>query len=212
MDAIALGGDAPSDNLLERMEMRAKENEVREWKWMKLVCCAPMDANISSRLIANQAKTLNLNFSAAEHKKIVADMTSAEIWANPKYQVSVFPHTESHKNSWWENDQVTMTHLSIKLRSRKPCHDWRDLWAIKNCLIGERHEAIELYPHVGRLVDGANQYHLYVVDQPDVILPFGFTERLADDSEPKAGEEYRNEDEGILGIKQRPYPKGHSVS
>lgn len=53
-------------------------------------------------------------------------------------------------------------HLSIKRRDREPIFSWRELQDIKNALINPEVEALELYPAEERLVDRANQYHLWV--------------------------------------------------
>jgi hypothetical protein len=55
-------------------------------------------------------------------------------------------------------------HLSIRRQDRQPCHDWRDFQRIKNQLAGPEWEAMEIYPAESRLVDGANQYHLWCFD------------------------------------------------
>lgn len=59
-----------------------------------------------------------------------------------------------------------ITHLSIRRRDRKPCRDWRDFQQIKNQLCGPEFEAVELYPAESRVIDTANQFHLWVI-------PFG---------------------------------------
>jgi hypothetical protein len=52
--------------------------------------------------------------------------------------------------------------LSIKRRDREVIRDWRELQAIKNAIVGPEHEGFELYPAESRLVDTANQFHLFV--------------------------------------------------
>jgi hypothetical protein len=71
-------------------------------------------------------------------------------------------------------------HLSIRRNDRAPIHDWRDLQRIKNELMGPESEAIELYPANSRLVDAANQYHLWLFESFE--FKFGFDNR--DVSEP----------------------------
>ena len=56
-----------------------------------------------------------------------------------------------------------IVHLSIKSHDRKPVLDWRDKLRIKNELCGEDAEAVELYPAMNRVVDMANQFHLWVI-------------------------------------------------
>ena len=83
-------------------------------------------------------------------------------------------------------------HLSIKRNDREPVHDWRHLQRIKNEIVGPTHEAIELYPSEARLVDTANQYHLWAFAEPGLLFPVGWATRLVAD--------------GSLGkSKQRPF-------
>ena len=65
------------------------------------------------------------------------------------------------------------THLSIRRLDRKPCRDWRDFQQIKNELCGEEREALELYPRESRLVDTANQFHLWV-QKKGFVIPVGY--------------------------------------
>jgi hypothetical protein len=81
-----------------------------------------------------------------------------------------------------------MVHLSIKRNDRQPVSDWRDKLRIKNELCGPESEAVELYPSMSRVVDGANQFHLWVIgsslgptnaylkDLAGVTFPFGYHE------------------------------------
>lgn len=107
---------------------------------------------------------------AEQASKILRD---EEVWLNDLYQVNV--RRDEH-----------IVHLSIKRRDKNPIHDWRNLQDIKNMLVGEEHEAVELYPAESRRVDSANQYHLWVSTDPRFRFPFGFTERLVTDEWGKA--------------------------
>jgi hypothetical protein len=107
------------------------------------------------------------------------------VWRNSRYQV-------------WVSELKTplglVTHLSIKRNDRKPVHDWRDLQRIKNELCAPEREAMEIYPAESRLVDTANQFHLWVL-APGVQVPIGFFDgRLVNDNESPG-----------LSAKQRPY-------
>ena len=66
--------------------------------------------------------------------------------------------------------------LSIKRNDRLPIHDWRDLQEIKNMIIGPEYEAVELYPAEDRVVDEANQFHLFVMGDPLFRWDFGYSE------------------------------------
>lgn len=79
---------------------------------------------------------------------------------------------------------------------REPIHDWRELQDVKNALVGTEGEAVELYPAESRLVDTANQYHLFALAERGQRFPFGFRERLVGDKSvgasrqrPRAGKE-----------------------
>lgn len=81
------------------------------------------------------------------------------------------------------NNNDGVIHLSIRHNDRKPIRDWRHFQRIKNELVGEEREALEIYPAESRLVDEANQYHLWVLPTGQVF-PFGFNEgRIAGNSE-----------------------------
>lgn len=64
-------------------------------------------------------------------------------------------------------------HLSFKRKDRAAVRDWRHFQAIKNSVAGPEREAIELYPPESGLVDGANEYHLWVLP-PGKESPLGF--------------------------------------
>jgi hypothetical protein len=100
----------------------------------------------------------------------------------------------------FRNNQYTVTrvthdngsaYLTIKRNDRHWKHDWRHLQRIKNELLGTDVEAVELYPDEARLVDEANQFHLWALP-PGVRYPLGFEEREVHDSQ------------GADGAKQRP--------
>jgi len=106
-----------------------------------------------------------------DYEDLVKRYCKDEVWINDKYQVDV---TRGIKSPSWPD----MIHLSIKLLTEDPIHDWRDLQAIKNTLVGEENEAVELYPAESRLVDMANRFHLWVIATPGVKFPFGFPSRI----------------------------------
>lgn len=99
------------------------------------------------------------------------------VYVNRDYQVTIFDEP-GPGNGWPE-----MWHLSFKRRDREPFHDWRIAQRIKNSIVGKQNEGVELYPSESRLVDTANQYHLFVIKDPEVLFPFGFSTRLVTDDE-----------------------------
>jgi hypothetical protein len=99
------------------------------------------------------------NCSEADARAMFARERTNKLYVNSRYQVAV-------------EVSDAVTHLSIKRIDQQPVHDWRDLQRIKNELCGPECEGVELYPAEGRVVDIANQYHLWVVRDR---IPLGFT-------------------------------------
>lgn len=104
---------------------------------------------------------------------------------------------EMHRREWahvdggvdvdvWSNDVYSIVavvgrasgqaYLSIKRHDRHVVRDWRHLQQIKNEVMGPESEAVELFPAESRIVDEANQYHLWCRPAGDP-WPIGFPER-----------------------------------
>jgi hypothetical protein len=124
---------------------------------------------------------LGITDAASLHSYARERISGQQVWMNDTYTVAVY------------TDDRHLTHLSIKRNDRKPVRDWRDMQAIKNQLCGPEREACELYPAESRLVDSANQFHLWVLPA-GMQFPFGFTVRLV------------TNDPGVGGAVQRPRP------
>lgn len=103
-----------------------------------------------------------------------------QVWRNNLYTVFVnlllVPESD-----WLYGGAPFVAHLSIKRNDKEPIHDWRDLQRIKNELAGTTAEAIEMYPSEERLMDEANQFHLYAFP-PGVLFPVGPRERVVGDA------------------------------
>lgn len=99
----------------------------------------------------------------------------AEVWASRQYTVLCYRDTKVG-DGW-----PPMDWLSIRRDDREPVRDWRHMQAIKNQLCGEDREGVELYPNADRLVDTANQFHLWVLREAGAMFPFGFMERMVSD-------------------------------
>lgn len=174
----------------DKVEIVELPPETRTWEWMTFTKAAEQ----TPEELKEQASRLrSFGVSEDQLEKAMAQCNEAEIWVNDTYQVSIFRETELMPISW-EKGWPKMVHLSIKRKDIEPVHDWRDLWAIKNCLIGPKNEGMELYPAEDRLVDGANQYHLWVFEDENVVIPFGMNE----------GRVVSNDT--LEGGKQRPFP------
>jgi hypothetical protein len=128
--------------------------------------------------------------SVAEATRTVERMKYTKVYLNAVYQVNVTRGTTP-----FGHDLGPVVWLSIKRRDKEPIHDWRELQEIKNALVGPENEGFEVYPAESRLVDTANQYHLWVFADPKARLPVGFTTReLATSAEAEA-----------VGAKQREF-------
>jgi len=99
---------------------------------------------------------------------VLKELASAEYYLNNIYQVAVNPTRKISE------DAPQFVHLSIKRIDKHPVRDWRHLQRIKNEIIGPEHEGIEIFPAESRLADMANQYHLWVLMDPEERIPTGF--------------------------------------
>jgi hypothetical protein len=110
------------------------------------------------------------------------DIATAERQVQQLRQQSVFLSATHQVNvqlikAPFGQDLGDVAWLSIKRRDREVIRDWRDLQAIKNAIVGPEHEGFELYPAESRLVDTANQFHLFVFMDRRVRMPVGFVDR-----------------------------------
>lgn len=123
-----------------------------------------------------------------------------QIWLNNEYEVWL---TKVPAKPQWP----AMIWLSIKRKTKGAIHDWRHLQRIKTELIGPEHEAIELYPAESRHVDTSNQYHLWVLADPNMRFPFGYTDRLVCGPNWKSGNAQFDRDSSKS--RQRPFDDTH---
>ena len=100
----------------------------------------------------------------------------AKVYRNDKYTVSAYDPEFADPGN-----ETILVHLSIRRNDGAACRDWRDFQQIKNEICGPEAEGVEIYPAESRLVDGANQYHLWVL--LNAMVPLGFRERLVSDSQ-----------------------------
>jgi hypothetical protein len=103
-----------------------------------------------------------------------------EVWQNDTYEVIV-------KRLDME-ESASGDHLSIKRFDRAPIRNWRHFQQIKNEICGDEREAVELFPRESRIVDNANQYHLWVLPE-GAEIPIGFSEGMVV-RDPELVEEY----------------------
>lgn len=134
--------------------------------------------------VINIAETQNVTIDEAH--KIATRFRKERVYMNDIYQVNIAD---------CDFYGSPMIHLSIKRRDKEAIHDWRHLQEIKNLLVGPECEGFELYPAESRLVDEANQYHLWVFTNPEQRIPVGDPTRKVGTPEQAARH----------GAKQRPF-------
>lgn len=121
------------------------------------------------------AQCMNMGLTRAQAKHELNKLKQDEIYVDESltYQVNLDrnPHHGFPFPVW---------HLSIKRTDKEAFHDWRVFQEIKNAICGEQYEAFELYPAQDRVVDTANQYHLWIIADESIRLPVGWTEGRID--------------------------------
>lgn len=112
-----------------------------------------------------------MRLTGASYDKVMRDLKHeeehCEYWINDIYQVEIE-----------RKEEEKAARINIRRRDGKPIYrDWRHFQAIKNQLIGEECEAVELYPAESRKVDSSNKYHLWCSLDPTYRFPFGYNYR-----------------------------------
>lgn len=133
-----------------------------------------LSSEAREKLVVDTMRVGNCDRQTAE--SAIKCSHEARILLSSRYQVTIM---DDAPNGF----DTPIIHLSIKRIDRNPIHDWRDLQRIKNAIVGEENEAFELYPAESRLVDTANQYHLWAFTDKRVRIPCGFTSRLVSEEQ-----------------------------
>jgi len=63
------------------------------------------------------------------------------------------------------------THLKVQHIHNYPIDDFYILQEIKNLVLGEEVQAVQVYPRESELVDGSNTYHLWTWEGIGKVLP-----------------------------------------
>jgi hypothetical protein len=130
--------------------------------------------------------------------KMMRTELARELFINDTYQVSRSPAFKP-PGDW---DWPLMVHLSIKRLDKEVIRDWRELQTIKNMLVGPENDAMEIYPAESRLVDMANQFHIWAFVDPKVRIPTGWMTRMVCDEVHASS----------VGAKQRPHTNLDTMS
>jgi hypothetical protein len=99
-----------------------------------------------------------------------------DVYLNSRYKVAKY-------------DDGEITHLSIKRLDGQALQDWRELQRIKNELLGEEIEAVQLHPAESRLLDMCDQVHLWALKEGR--FAFGFEERIVSEGTMLPGQTQR---------------------
>lgn len=149
------------------------------WKPLEPATNIPYTPKQRAAMIAD-AKRMAPGMTEEAINALIDIDLKAPCFKNLDYQVHV-----NKKQVGFREDGTTPVNqvwLSIRRIDRKPVRDWRDLQRIKTQLLGPDCEAVEIFPAEDRLVDTANQYHLWGYDDPTFRFPFGFFDgRVVDD-------------------------------
>jgi hypothetical protein len=113
--------------------------------------------------------------------KIYREHRQQETWCNELYMV----HIDRDREHGFGDLVGTMSEISVRRQDRGHIKDWRHMQEIKNQLVGEECEGCELYPAESRLRDSANQFWMYVFNDPTVRFPFGMFGRMVADDDFK---------------------------
>ena len=102
-----------------------------------------------------------------------------EVWLNENYRCLVYrgDRYQLQNKDGTDTGFPRVIWLSICRHDKEPIRDWRSLQQIKNDVVGKHHEGLELFPREDRLVDEANQFHLWVLEEPGQIIPVGYLDR-----------------------------------
>ena len=127
----------------------------------------------------DEAKRSILNFIEKEK--------TAEIWENLIYQAHVHRNQYANDMVHAEELQDKCGYISLKRKDKRPINSWQDVQTIKNRLFGIEREAIQIFPAESRMVNIANQYHIFVFPE-GYIIPFGYNDGRRVDPRHRAGD------------------------
>lgn len=124
-------------------------------------------------------------FIAAGGTKKDADKTYREVgkqetWANSLYLIQINRNAR-HQLGDGVVDHGGMFELTLRRQDRGTDIDWRHVQQIKNQIVGEQHEMVQLFPAESRLRDSANQYWFYGFNNAEIEFPFGMKGRVVND-------------------------------
>lgn len=120
-----------------------------------------------------QIESAGFKYNRKNVKKVLNEERQSRLFKNDTYTVLLREGKLADDNFHVEEWRGKCAYISIRRNDREPKDNWRDFQEIKNQLGFSEREAVQIYPAESRLVDTANQYHLWVLPE-NVVLPIGF--------------------------------------
>lgn len=136
---------------------------------------SPWQPLVPAHLKQNQMDSLAKTLRSDEH--------SMDVWKNDLYTV-IRSYLRAEER---DEDSPKLVHLSIRRNDRSTAKDWRHFQKIKNQLVGEEAEGVELFPAESRMVDTSNQYHLWCIEAPGGFNFGWFDGRITTSNPPATG-------------------------
>lgn len=176
-----------------RVARERKQRAKKETLDSKFIQSEP---DMSTMITYEQAKSKFKECTREQYDSFIADVMKDELFVSSTHQVSV------------RESSVGLVHLSMKRLDKEPMGDWRIKQLIKNVICGDESEAVEIFPPESELVDGANQYHLWVLPVGERI-PFGFKEgrnvsdEIAGNEKQREGVDLRTHKTGLYKRKHK---------
>ena len=163
---------------------------------MKKFCISQLSQS-KEITISDMIKNFNISYKDAE-KLYEETFGDCQFWTNDMYQVNIRKGSNTQYWFHFNADNINQyVYLSIKRRDKEAAFDLEHLQEIKDVLVGENLMAIELYPNQKRVLDTANQYHMFVF--PENIFPVKFTEDLKSED---ADETYHTSNKKVYVYRQ----------
>ena len=177
----------------QRRKEKVKDKAVRQGAKLRPNSWLPFQEVAIEQIIDSKPEEIR------DHVRLA--LQGSRFFVNNFYQVTVKPVASG---------TGPMYQLAVQRNDGAAVHDWRELQKIKNLLVGEEAEAVELYPAESRLLDVANVYYLYTpvptttkvkndqgVEENEISFlrfQFGFPHRMVSETAPQ-------------GLQQRPWSR-----
>lgn len=137
--------------------------------WKPLIKLQPHEMMLRKEVVQHAMVQYALD-EAAARKLLDDEHAKCSYYVNDLYQVEVGPAL----------GDLFEFQINIRRRDGGMFKDWRHFQQIKNEMIGEECEAIELYPAESRKVDASNKYHIWGYADPTWRFPIGMKDRDVD--------------------------------